>query len=1760
MEKGNSNSNVHGGESLAARLSALRQSGLNVSPKPPAPFDHLKPRTIAKSPLSLGSLPPSPTPPTPAAELTPTEEKQNLMNDVMADTLREWNSLLKKLLMQQKYETYQKIKGYIDQLYQLRKKVTSASSEQELALLQQEVDSLVGLKMHASNDSLRSLASSPSLASADSRPPTPRSSDTSMSVSDLYKRHAFADSGFWLQSAYLSSQNLEEEAQAKRRSFAEVNVQSFHVYFTLKACIASICGPGETSELAFSIYNKTKGKFVTENYLVRLTFNGMPKEEDKIGRLRTIFADLSKSDLSNELFLVCKIVRSGRMVLPGEKEMNSGSLPDDYSNVSSPFRRPFGYAVLDLSEILANCTTKEDQDHLMRIYTTQNESNFPLLLDNIINKNGGYETSSRAETICIGVDLYQGRLETVIREHFAYVRDIEVTSRLGFPDIILPGDDKNSMYITLNGGEFTQGRKTSAKNVEVCVQACHGDGSYLDNCFFSGTGEYKSGSYESIVYYHNNSPKWMETFRFDMPLRFSDMYMLFMLRHCSSSDNNSRNGSGDKADKTFAFGILPLMRDDGTLIPDELHSLSLYKYDKKSFNEFIVGLKTSVNSVIDDSKLVSLGKDKLIVRSELCSTQMTQNVALMKLLKWKTVNVEDMRHVLKNFTFIGPLEIIKYLQDILHSLFEIMQESTESASRSILCLDPEIPHIVFSALVFVLNIIVTDRRFSNFRPILDVYVRDHYTKYHVHSVWKSLLYSINYLLANPDDPALAKELRSTLKASEFLFKLIVKSWISAGGLLLKEHQRRLKEDVTSFFNGISRMFAGNDSTSNSDVLIGAQILVLQNLTAIVSELIPTSILKPNELSQICVKFLKCHNGEKKKLLDSKINLACQLVKKDFFKKDKDSQLGFFQALSDLIIFCLDNHSDLLPYVNRLIIQIVDHKQSEDFSFDRIFPRMISLFMGQLSKKNSRIETTEDELVLETEFSVCMLAMIECMKEDALVKAFVAESDKLDSFVNLTSFWLNSEKTSKDSSLSDKVSVRSSKRGSKISEVSGNDVPVIVIKTVGPFPETWTSIIKSFYSVMFKYLLCLEMVLEMKKVRSFGVIILSDLLALSSQADGLHLPEDFYVSADPLVATLVQKLWSGLDSEKLASLKLIIEFTALSKYSLVKESCINILVELLKNEESRYHLSSITATSSSKVNFIESAKSLTPLQVEIIDQLDRLILGLGKCDITYTEWLVTKLKQNLNETAAFSCFIKSVEKFVSLTLYVRSLQQIDSSNDELFSAHHDDYAENNYDFASESHCEDLSLILSHLLHFTAVLDRKPMYIKYIHILFNLHLKNGNIVEAAHTLKLHCDLYKFESKEEIESLDQNFDLLKNMIDGPNHNQNCIFDGLVNGDLFSNLSTRQKQQERKECLVLLTIALFQKAQIFEEAISEAKTLATYYSEIVFDYKKAARIYQVIADLSLSLNDTDRFYPSYFKVAFVGKGWHSFFKGENKNILALYGDHFIMKGNVWESLGEFVERMISKYDPQQVGDIKILKQTSYPPDSQYTQSEDKYLQICKVDPVADCQLFGHFLCPDDVPSRVRNFYENNLTKQFLITRPCKKPNRELSSIFNEKSPEYETVTTWIEEYVLETENKFPYFLRTSKVVNCTKREISPIENAIKAIENKNRELEQLEKTFKFYTEAKQKAFERGSLKRKSLMTKGAALGQINVNPLTMSLNGAVDAPVNGGIPAYKNAFFNEKYMKLEDKGLVANLRESIHRQVSFFVSLISLTFRLLL
>lgn len=200
---------------------------------------------------------------------------------------------------------------------------------------------------------------------------------------------------------------------------------------------------------------------------------------------------------------------------------------------------------------------------------------------------------------------------------------------MGFPEVIFPGDIRNDLYLTLVSGEFSKGTKSTDKNIEVTVVVCNDKGAVVPGVLTLGAGASFLDEYKSVIYYHEDKPKWNETFKIQVPIEeFKLCHLKFTFKHRSSNENK------DKSEKPFALSYVRLMQDNGTTLQHDSHHLVVYKIDQKKFDKDSQFNYLTLPSLTVDlprtSKPSATGlslsaKDSFTIRTNVCSTKLTKD-------------------------------------------------------------------------------------------------------------------------------------------------------------------------------------------------------------------------------------------------------------------------------------------------------------------------------------------------------------------------------------------------------------------------------------------------------------------------------------------------------------------------------------------------------------------------------------------------------------------------------------------------------------------------------------------------------------------------------------------------------------------------------------------------------------------------------------------------------------------------------------------------------------------------------------------------------------------------------------------------------------------------------------------------------------------------------------------------------------------------------------------------------------------------------
>uniref|UniRef100_A0A5F8G6Z5 Dedicator of cytokinesis 5 n=1 Tax=Monodelphis domestica TaxID=13616 RepID=A0A5F8G6Z5_MONDO len=671
----------------------------------------------------------------------------------LTSTLREWAVIWHKLYVNNKVTLFRQLQQMTYSLIEWRSQILSGTlPKDELAELQKKVTAkidhgnrMLGLDLVVRDDNGNIL-----------------DPDKTSTIA-LFRAHEVA------------SQRIEERIQEEKSILQNLDLRGQSIFNTMHTyCLYInfknfVCNIGEDAELLMALYDPDQSRFISENYLIRWGSNGMPKEIEKLNNLQAVFTDLSSTDLIRpKISLVCQIIRVGHMELKEGKKHTCG------------LRRPFGVAVMDITDIIHGKVDDEEKQHFIPF---QQLIMSPLITSHVIGENepltsvlnkviAAKEVNHKGQGLWVSLKLLPGDL-TQVQKDFSHLvdRSTAVARKMGFPEIILPGDVRNDIYVTLIHGEFDKGKKKTPKNVEVTMSVYDEDGTLLEVAIHPGAGYEGISEYKSVVYYQVKQPCWYETVKVSIAIEeVTRCHLRFTFRHRSSQE------SRDKSERAFGVAFVKLMNPDGTTLQDGRHNLVIYKGDNKKMEDAKFYLTLPSTKIEMEDKDFSPGKnihlsnftptkestkDSFQIATLICSTKLTQNVDLLGLLNWRS-NSQNIKHNLKKLMEVDGGEIVKFLQDTLDALFNIMMEMSDNETYDFL---------VFDALVFIISLI-GDIKFQHFNPVLETYIYKHFS---ATLAYVKLTKVLNHYVGNAEDSSKTELLFAALKALKYLFRFIVQS-------------------------------------------------------------------------------------------------------------------------------------------------------------------------------------------------------------------------------------------------------------------------------------------------------------------------------------------------------------------------------------------------------------------------------------------------------------------------------------------------------------------------------------------------------------------------------------------------------------------------------------------------------------------------------------------------------------------------------------------------------------------------------------------------------------------------------------------------------------------------------------------------------------------------------------------------------------------------------------------------------------------------
>jgi len=466
--------------------------------------------------------------------------------------------------------------------------------------------------------------------------------------------------------------------------------------------------------------------------------------------------------------------------------------------------------------------------------------------------------ASRAESIVVSLKVFQGVASQIVREHPSLLSDVPLSARLGFPEAVYPGTSRNDLYVKLwsayfapspvSSGGSIRVRKTAMPsnngNVQVTVEVRKTDGTIIPDAIYAGgSGEPPVVQYHSLVFQHNDKPTYGELIKVSLAKQATDCHLFLTFR--SRGKERHLNPDFQELERPFAFAYLPLFSST-ECIKDGSHDLFLYRMEKNL--QPAPNLYFDAPFTVDSDSVRSLNivksmtplRDRMMLRTYLCSSQFTQDDTLRALFAWQRSSTDAgiLPSLLQMFGFVSEEEIAKFVPSVFDALFRILVANLGDSQDAV-------DNLVFNCLMKVLAM-TSDRRFPNFVTILDVYI---VSQFNHPAISSHLLHSMQSLMTNPK----AKEYRSFLKVWHLFFRFIIRSreLDRAPGVGLDATSAHIEADfkrqTRAILTEINTLMLSKDKG-----LIGTQVLAVQHYADILPNL--AQVFPPLEIAEMVIAF------------------------------------------------------------------------------------------------------------------------------------------------------------------------------------------------------------------------------------------------------------------------------------------------------------------------------------------------------------------------------------------------------------------------------------------------------------------------------------------------------------------------------------------------------------------------------------------------------------------------------------------------------------------------------------------------------------------------------------------------------------------------------------------------------------------------------------------------------------------------------------------------------------------------------------------
>lgn len=1521
------------GSSIANRVSAHSAMKANNVNSNAASTQHDPNTTKPQAPVPLLKI----------GDETPTSASEPLVDEI-ASCLREWQSTnLHELLLTRRYGTLEDMTTIVSQLDYARRQLLNdvLTAQERLALREQAVWNLVkGNKMLNGEVIVRDPAHRGRLLTGD---------DSAIGVTKLQSVMSLLDN--------------EPTAQT------EVN-NLHHFLVELKSVTGS--NP-EAMSVEFSLWQKSPdGTFapLSETFIVEVPSTESFANVARSNKLKTLFTDLSKQDVGetsdNRLYLLVKVLanelpRSAPAPTEPETVSRSGTLKEKSSQTGNgtlqdslrrgrsslmfgsvrkapgfervksrnqsgrmtpqqdekpptpiskegppleqvskpkaqPVARVVGAGLVDVGPIMH----REGEDELfLSIWSPAaagEEEEGVHDMDDAVPKflyseTGRYVRSSRASQMHLALTPYSAAdANTLVQTNPTTMHMVNQAQKIGFSEA--PTVPRSDIYVTFHSTIIPTGARLSHPeagfvplssetllNLQLTMEVRDGSGRRIDHCIFPSSNSNGVTAWRTSATELGSS--WAQTICLRIPSNVVAKSHLIM-------------SIADAPDFPFGLAWMPLWNKQA-FVHDGPHSLVLHAYDKSTSS--MVNGKGAYLSLpwnIDDEGFTA-GHDgvmasiaTLTLDSRLCSTEYSQDQVVIGLINWKQQPSVRLMELLKALIFVPEIEIVKQLNDILNALFAILVHKFGETKYE---------DQIFIDLVTVLGY-VHDRRF-NLGPIVDQYAETHFESPFAAA---SLIRSFTRLLQSVADAESARTLRALFKVGRQVIKLIITShqqqkFNSASASVVKSNAS-FKEDMQSIFFGLQMMMR-----SETAALIGTKTLLVQHFHTWLPEL--SAAFNKDEVVRIAVNFVEACKDVRGKLVLYKIIMILNYTKlDDLWSEADDRQVLIKNCMRWLAPYWGERHGsidqwyDQVRLCSSVVAQLVMRPVPMLYEF---MPKIVDSYRtiaarpiknkGSLSllfpgaypfiSKPTLTDDSFDEALME------LAALMSTISTAAPPQAIAMNFRDHD----LTTYIVSVMEVQKSLLESDafpegwlSLNIYHHRSAMKIlGYVSG-----ILVHSFLPDPEhaevfnmeLWRAFFMTLLKLVGSDTLALETFPEQKRrvvwkiagdVRESG----ADLLRHSWEAIGWE------SSPDDLRRYDLTRL-GGYQVQYVPSLVGPIVELCLSVHEGLRRVAVEILQTMIISE---WALS----------------EDLVLIETEMIASLDVIFKNKPVTESITQKLFIGELLDLFEPIAS--------QPDDALWVAIKELvTTIDELMDLLVAAHGD--------------ATDTSLHTLRLMDFMKDMQKEDIFIRYVHELAKEQTLSRNNTEAGLALKLHADLYSWETNRLVPAL------------------------------ASPTFPEQPSFDRKEALYFNIIQHFEDGKAWAPALALYKELADQYEHHTYDFAKLARTQRSMGKINETIAKSDGPNYRYFRVLFRGMGFPSLMRDKQ----------YIYEGPSTERMAAFTDRLQKQHPSAQVvspGDPVTL--------------EGQYIEVSSVSPYRDL----------DHPAHLRSRLSPSVREHLLVSRP---------------------------------------------------------------------------------------------------------------------------------------------------------------------------------